>query len=105
MILLDLRKYISNIIFPWQPTLNDNFELVEAANDVIKEQKVVIHQQSEYLNALQINIANVYEMFNQLAKAALDANLNVQLQIEKEKEQNRIERELRDEVHRLKVIN
>ena len=105
MILLDIRKYISNIIFPWQPTLNDNFELVEAANDVIKEQKVVIHQQSEYLNVLQTNIANIYNMFTELSRVTVEANVNLQICLEKEKEQNRIERELRDEIQSLKAIN
>jgi len=99
------RKYISNVIFPWQNILDNSYDRLDDAENVIKEQKTVISNQTDYSLMLQDNISRVYEMVSQLAKTVVDSNLIVQAQLEKEKEQIRIERELNEEINKLRAIN
>lgn len=100
-----IRKYISNVIFPWESTLNRSFDLNDDLEDIIKEKNYLINQQSDHTNNLIHKIDSMYGMFLQIAKAAVDSNSMIQVQFEKEKEQMRIEKELTEEINRLKAIN
>lgn len=99
------RKYISNVIFPWQSILDRSFNLNDDLEDIIKEKNSLINQQSDYVDSLIQKIDSMYEMFLQMARTATDSTSMIQIQFEKEKEQMRIERELNEEISRLKVIN
>jgi hypothetical protein len=99
------RKYISNVIFPWQSILNRSFNSNDELDDIIREKNSLINQQSDYADNLIQKIDSMYDMFLQMAKTAVDSTSMIQIQFEKEKEQIRIERELTEEINRLKVIN
>lgn len=99
------RKYISNVIFPWQSILDRSFNLSDDLEDIIKEKNSLINQQSDYVDSLIQKIDSMYEMFLQMARTATDSTSMIQIQLEKEKEQIRVERELNEEINRLKVIN
>jgi ElaB/YqjD/DUF883 family membrane-anchored ribosome-binding protein len=100
-----IRKYISNVIFPWDSILNRSFDLNDDLEDIIKEKNSLINQQSDHANNLIHKIDSMYDMFLQMAKVAIDSNSMIQVQFEKEKEQMRIEKELTEEINRLKVVN
>lgn len=99
------RKYISNVIFPWQSILDRSFNSNDDLEDIIKEKNSLINQQSDYADSLIQKIDSMYEMFLQMVKVAADSTSMIQIQLEKEKEQIRVERELTEEINRLRVIN
>jgi len=99
------RKYISNVIFPWQSILDRSHDLNDDLEVIIKEKNSLINQQSDYADNLIQKIDSMYDMFLQIVKASTDFSAMIQIQFEKEKEQIRIERELTEEINRLKAIN
>jgi hypothetical protein len=93
-----IRKYISNVIYPWESTLDRTFNVIDDYKEMVKNQDLEISRQFEHSNMLFEKIDDIYEKFLELAKVTMNANVMIQCHLEKEKE-------LTEEIRVLKVIN